>query len=114
MTNKFDSKRFFWILLNTTLVVMIVGLLFGAKTLKRYAASLAPVRVITVSGEGKVTVVPDIAVVSFSVVSEGANPVDVQRDNTEKTNKALAFVKEQGIDAKDFKTTQYSLAPIYE
>ncbi|MEK7192217.1 MAG: SIMPL domain-containing protein [Patescibacteria group bacterium] len=107
------SKSFFWAAINVLLVILAIGLLAGAKALYRYSSSLSPARVITVSAEGKTVVIPDIATVSFSVISEGASPAAIQTENTVKINQALDFVKSQGIDSQDIKTTQYSLSPKY-
>ncbi len=74
---------------------------------------MAPARTITVSAEGKTTVVPDLATFSFSVVSQGADPVKLQNDNNAKVNAAIEFVKARGVDAKDIKTSDYNLSPNY-
>ncbi len=81
--------------------------------LKKYGDSLMPVKTITVSAEGKVTVSPDIAKLSFSVVSEGANPKTLADNNIKKMNAAIDFIKSKGVDEKDIKTTQYDLSPRY-
>jgi len=72
-------------------------------------------RSFSVSGEGKVVAVPDIAQFTFGVVTEGGKNIsDLQKNNTEKINKIMAFIKAEGVDAKDLKTTVYNLAPRYE
>jgi len=80
---------------------------------KKYSDSLMPVRTITVSAEGKVVVSPDIAKLSFSVVSEGANSKTLADNNIKQMNAAIDFIKSKGIDEKDIKTTQYDLSPRY-
>ena len=57
---------------------------------------------------------PDVATLSFSVVSEGADPEKLQNDNTDKINKALDFVKSEGVESKDIKTAGYNLSPRYK
>ena len=71
-------------------------------------------RSIVVSAEGKAVVAPDIAKISFSVVTEGKDPAKLQTENTKKMNDAIAYLKSQGIDAKDIKTSQYNLSPRYD
>src|SRR3989344_2566436 len=93
-------------------IVLIYSLFFGPA--KKVSDSLMPAKTITVSAEGKVMASPDIARISFSVVSEGANPKTLADRNNEKINKAIDFIKSQGIDEKDIKTTQYNLSPRYE
>lgn len=68
-----------------------------------------------VSGEGKVVGVPDIARLTMGVITEGGNDAaKLQRENTDKTNKIIAFVNSKGVDEKDIKTEQYSVQPRFE
>lgn len=68
---------------------------------------------IAVEGAGRVMIKPDIATISFSVVSEGINVPSLQEDNNQKINTAIALVKGFGIDAKDIQTAHYNLSPKY-
>lgn len=111
---KLDTKNIFWILLNTILAVGIIFLVLGLKVVLRFTASLPPARTITVSAEGKTVVSPDIASINFSVVTDGADPAELSKENADKLNKTIAFLKEQGIDPKDIKTAGYNLYPKYE
>lgn len=82
-----------------------------------YADSIQPgsYRSFSVSGEGKVTAVPDIASFTFSVITEGGKDLGaLQKENTEKMNKAIDFIKENDVEAKDIKTSNYSLNPRYQ
>ncbi len=92
--------------------VIVYSLFFGPA--KKFGDSLFPTRTFSVSAEGKVTVSPDIAKISFSVVSEGVNPKTIADENNKKMNAAISYVKSLGIDEKDIKTTQYNLSPRYE
>jgi uncharacterized protein YggE len=69
---------------------------------------------ISVSGQGKIYVKPDIATLSLSVVNEGDDVATVVTKNTERTNAVIAVVKKLGVNEEDIKTTQYNLAPRYE
>jgi uncharacterized protein YggE len=73
-----------------------------------------PARFFSVEGDAKMTLIPDIATFSVSVVSEGNRVPDVQKMNTEKMNAVQAFLKESGVEKKDLQTTQYSLSPRYD
>lgn len=82
-----------------------------------YSRSIQPssFRSFSVSGEGKAVVVPDIAQFSFSVVTQGGEDLaSLQTQNTEKTNKAIKFIKDQGIKDEDIKTQQYDVQPRYQ
>lgn len=95
-------------------VVLAVSAWMYART---YSESIQPssFRSFSVSGEGKVVAVPDVAKFTFSVLTEGGkNIAALQKENTEKINKAISFLKEQKIEAKDIKTENYSLSPRYE
>lgn len=91
--------------------IMTYSLFWGP--VKKISDSFYPARTITVLAEGKATVSPDIAKISFSVVSEGVDPGKIADENNKKMTRALDFVKSQGIDEKDIKTTQYNLNPRY-
>lgn len=108
------GRRWFWLLLNIMLAAASVTLLASVRPLSRYGDSLVSGRIFYVSAEGKAVVSPDIANLSFSVVSEGNDPVALQDENNEKMQRALDHVKAQGVDEKDIKTAQYNLQPRYE
>lgn len=70
--------------------------------------------VITVSGEGEVFAVPDIAELTFEVAEEASTLDAAQEAAAEKMNAIIAFLEEEGIDERDIKTTYYSANPKYE
>ncbi len=72
-----------------------------------------PARNISVSATGKAVAKPDVAILSFSVVSEGKDVKVISDKNNEITGKAITFLKEKGIEAKDIQTTEYNLSPVY-
>ncbi len=94
------------------MAVVVYSIFFGPA--KKYADSLMPAKTITVSAEGKTTVSPDVAKLSFSVISEGSDPTALADDNNQKMKAAIDFIKAQGVEEKDVKTTNYNLSPKYE
>ncbi len=114
MDNYAVGRRWFWVVLNIMLASASVALLVAVRPISRYGDSLISSRVFYVSAEGKAVVSPDIANLSFSVVSEGKDPAVLQEDNNTKMRVALDHVKAQGVDEKDIKTAQYDLQPRYE
>lgn len=92
----------------------IVGIVVVSIAVYKWSGSFYPTRNMTVSAEGKTVVQPDIATISFSVVSDGVDPEKLQMDNDKKMADAISFVKREGVDAKDIKTTSYNLSPRYE
>src|SRR3989344_3530677 len=112
--NKIESFRsWFWVILNVALIAVIVLAFVSIKALSRYSRSIQAAQTITVSADGKVTVVPDLATIHFSVFAEGPDPVKLQTENNAKMEEAINYIKGQGVDAKDIKTTNYNLSPKY-
>lgn len=106
-------KKYFWVLLNLALVALVILMVAAMPGVARYGEDMYPTRVISANAEGKATVTPDLAEISFSVVSRGQNPETLAAANTEKMNAVIASVKSQGIEDKDVKTTGYHLSPDY-
>lgn len=73
-----------------------------------------PYNTITVTGTGEAVVIPDIAQVDFTVTEQGATVTEAQTKATEKSDAALAYLKQQGIEDTDVKTTYYAVNPRYE
>src|SRR3989344_1568907 len=72
-------------------------------------------RSFSVSGEGEVVAIPDVAQFTFQVITEGRTDIaDLQTQNVDKVNDAIAFVKSQGVEDKDIKTQNFSLDPRYQ
>lgn len=71
-------------------------------------------RQINVSGEGKVTVRPDIATFTAAVVTQAMKVQDAQSENTRRSNEVLAFLKSSGVEEKDLKTVGYHIIPQYQ
>jgi hypothetical protein len=69
---------------------------------------------LSVSGEGKASIAPDIASVNLGIITEGVKVETIVKTNTEKMNALLLEVKNLGIEEKDIKTKNYSLQPRYE
>ncbi|OGZ96671.1 MAG: hypothetical protein A3J10_02065 [Candidatus Sungbacteria bacterium RIFCSPLOWO2_02_FULL_54_10] len=78
------------------------------------AANRVAPRQFSVTGEGKVAVKPDLAVVTAGVVTQAAKIGETQADNAKKSNAVLAFIKQQGVQEKDIKTIGYTISPRYE
>jgi len=108
-------KKWFWILLSVFVAVLIVNVVFFVMPLlQKIGNGFYPSRTITVSAEGKTTASPDLAEISFSVVTQGQNPSTLSDNNNQKMNAVLQFVKSQAIADADIKTTGYDLSPNYQ
>lgn len=106
---------------NAVLAFLIVATVFGAvqavraMKLMNYTPGLTEQKPqIVVTGTGEAVAIPDLATITFSVTEEGKTPKDAQGKVTERMNKALAYLKTQGIAEKDIKTVGYYSNPKYE
>lgn len=109
------AKKWFWIALDVFIAVLIVNVLFFVMpALQRLGDGFYPARTLTVSAQGKTTASPDLAEVSFSVVTQGQNPSTLSDNNNQKMSAVLEFVKAQGIADDDIKTISYDLSPNYQ
>lgn len=69
---------------------------------------------ISVSGEGKVKVIPDEAVISIAVETKGEESAKVKKENDVVVDKVLKYLKSTKINQKDIKTERVSLYPSYD
>lgn len=69
---------------------------------------------ITVSDTGEIYVKPDLALTTFSVTNEAKTVTEAINKNTEKMNAVIGFIKDQGVEEKDLKTTTFNIYPRYE
>jgi len=98
-------------------VLMAVLALSALWYVRTYSRSVEPsnFRSFSVSGEGKIVAIPDVAEFSFSVLTQGGkNLGELQRENTVKVNRAIGVAKAAGVEDKDMKTTEYNVEPRYQ
>ncbi len=113
--NMESTKNWFWILFDVLVAAaIIVVLFFVAPMVQRVGDSAVPARTLTVSAQGKTTATPDLAELSFSVVTQGQNPGTLSDNNNQKMNAVMQFVQSQGIATSDIATTNYNLQPNYQ
>lgn len=98
------------------LLAVIVGggfYIYG-KHIDRMPTTVAP-GTITVTGEGEVTIAPDIAELSFGVTTGVQTTAKAASDKIAKDmNAILAAVKAMGIAEKDIATESFYLNPSYD
>jgi uncharacterized protein len=115
---KIKENPIFALLLAVLLAVLIASLIFWALNLHKqnyYIGKSTEIqRTISISGEGKVTVIPDIAYISLGLTVEKTKVADAQSENTKTMNDLIDKLKGLGIDKKDIKTTSYSIYPNYD
>lgn len=98
------------------IVLIILAVFLGAQTLnalKGLGQTSPSYNSISVSGEGEVFAVPDIATFSFTVSADASSVSAAQEEVTQKMDVIIEALKAQGIEEKDIKTADYSAYPRY-
>ncbi len=73
-----------------------------------------PDNVISVTAEGEVMAVPDVAVITLNIEKEGKTAKEAQSLTNEMLDKVLAYVKTQTIEEKDVKAEYGGVNPKYK
>jgi len=75
------------------------------------AQNNVPANTLSVTAEGKVKAVPDLATVELGVVTSAPTAADAQNQSSQKINSIIDFVKQQGVDGNDIATSQFNIYP---
>ena len=75
------------------------------------AANPAAIRSVSVSGSGTAYLVPDIAYIYVGVHTEKLTASEAVTENNSQTQKMIQALTDFGIDAKDIRTTNFSIWP---
>jgi hypothetical protein len=92
--------------------VIVIAFVMLAPLLQAQEKTQIPL--ISVSGEGKISVKPDQVVINFGIENIGKDATEVKKLNDETVDKTLKFIKEFGILSNDYKTTDVSLNRNYD
>src|SRR3989344_577148 len=110
MENKNPVQGVLSLFLLVVTVLLIYSVFWGP--LKQIGPDY-PARTVVVAASGSTVTKPDVAAISFAVVTEGTNTQQVVDDNNQKMNGIISYLKEQNVDEADIKTTGYNLSPVY-
>lgn len=91
---------------------LLVALAFT--TAPSFARAAEDDRTIEVTGEGKVSAKPDLAVVTAGVTTQAPEAQEALRQNSEAMAEVVATLKDRRIAAKDIQTSQFNVSPVYE
>jgi len=103
-----------------SLFLIIVSVFFVIKGIgeiksQRFIGSgTTATNIITVSGEGKIFAVPDIATITFTAREKKSTVKDAQESVNVSMNDAIEFLKKEGIEEKDIKTINNNFNPVYD
>ena len=104
--------------LGIAIIAVLVIFAFSAmKLVYSYDQSIEPssFRSFSVSAEGKVVAIPDIAKFTYSIITQGGIEIaDLQKETADKGNKVIEFIKSNGVEDEDIKTENYSVSPRYQ
>jgi len=81
----------------------------GPTTINQEAQPI--VRTVNVTGSGQAYLVPDIAYIYVGVHTEKPTASEAMAENNAQTQKMIQALKDFGIDAKDIRTTNFSIWP---
>ena len=95
-------------------VLLVVLVIFMLASIDQKLNTATTTNTVTFQGEGQVVAKPDIAVVSFSIVTEAATSKAAQDANSPKSKAITDFLKKQAVEDKDIKTTGYNIYPQYD
>jgi len=118
--NKFKRTKdiAFAIVLDLFLVVftvlMLVDIQNRVKQGKYIGQDIESRNTITVSDTGEIYAKPDLAITTFSVLTEAKTVARALGENTAKMNKVIDSMKAEGIKTADLKTTNFSIYPRYD
>ena len=90
--------------------IIVIGLL-AACSPSAAPASVKNERSMTVSGTGRVTVVPDIASINIGVRSEAEAVTDALDSNTAQANAISEALQELGVAEEDIQTSNFNVYP---
>jgi uncharacterized protein YggE len=91
---------------------LVMILLFSAGMVQ--AQEVKTVSQISVSGEGKIKVTPDEAIITVAVENTGKEAAEVKKKNDEIVDKVLKLIKQRGIPAADYQTQRVNLYKNYD
>lgn len=94
-------------------IAVVYGLFGAYAQYKAGRGTYLPSFTINVIGEAEVKSIPDVATLTYTVTVEKPTVEDAQAESTKKLNAIKAFLKTQGVEDKDIKTSVYNLEPRY-
>ena len=97
---------------NLWVVLMAMLLCLGMSSVAMAAPGPGPA-VISVSGQGRADVAPDMAVVNIGIVTTGKTAQLAQAENARVASDVTAALGQLGIFSKDIQT-HYTMSPVYE
>lgn len=74
-------------------------------------SSVSKITYVTVTGDSRISVEPDTAMVTISVITQNASAIEAQQINATRTAAVISAVKSSAGAGAEIKTSAYSLTP---
>ncbi len=121
----------YWLLVPLLIVAVVLGALPGCSSGENGMSIPSPLSIaqdigsgsliwsqqsvgLWVSGDGKVTAAPDIALLSLGVEAQEVSVTEAQRKAAEAMDKVMKALKAKGIADKDIQTQNFNVSPVYQ
>ena len=108
-----EPKNILYYALSLFFVFAVLFLIYLMFIIPSFSKPFVSGKTVTVSGSGQVFVVPDLAKISFSVITQGKDPAALEATNIQKINSAIDLLKNEGVSTSDIQTTNYNIYPNY-
>jgi uncharacterized protein YggE len=95
------------------LALIIVGGVFLIVLTNQTLNTATTTNTVSFSGTGSVVGLPDVAIISLSIVTEAATSEAAQDENSAKSQTLVSFLESEGIEERDIKTSGYNVRPVY-
>ncbi len=102
------------IIVLTAITLALVCVLLAFNFTKGITESDATQEVVSVFGQGKVSLKPDVAYLTFGYENIDLSPKIAQNINAENMNKIIKALKSQGIMDEEIQTSQYNVDQEYD
>jgi uncharacterized protein len=96
-------------MLKSTVAALSLIAVLASNPVQAEEAKLA--RTVSISGHGEVRVVPDLAVISVGVTTQGQSAREALDSNTKAMKTLLDTLKKAGIEDRDMATSNFSVGP---
>ncbi len=101
-----------WLLVAAIAAVLATSLILAGCQSGTAALSANQQSGISVTGEGKVSVTPDIATVQLGVTAQATTVADAQAQATDAMNKVMNALTANGVASKDIQTSYYNIQEV--
>ncbi len=94
-------------------VLLVLTLLVGSMTSSYAAAADKNLATISVTGNAKIAITPNVAYLNLGVTTTGADVEPTRTENESIMRRVIEGLIAQGVDRKMITTSQFSLQPLY-